>query len=73
MCWVVPLLLIHVCYPDTTERDCWYPDSWRLKSPQGTICSKVLFISKQVQVYFGCILIFFLSLVDGGLEGRLKH
>jgi hypothetical protein len=25
-CWVVPPLLICVCYPDTTELDCWYPD-----------------------------------------------
>ena len=35
-CWIMPLLLIHVWYPDTTELDCWYPDNGDWNCPQRT-------------------------------------
>ena len=41
-CWIMPPLLIPVCYPDTTELNCWYPYKWRLESPpQRTISKQV--------------------------------
>lgn len=35
-CWVMPQSMVWVCYPDTADLDCWYPDNWRLKLPLGT-------------------------------------
>ena len=39
--YIMPLLLICVWYPDTTELDCWYPDKWRLELPQETTSKRV--------------------------------
>jgi hypothetical protein len=59
----MPLLLIPIWCPDTTEMDWWYLDEQRLESPEG-IASKHL---------LALFTIFSLLPVDSGLEMGLKH
>lgn len=66
-CWIMLLLLICVCYSDTTELNYWYSDKRRLQSPQGT----TLLLNRSTppcSIYH----IFPLSLGDG-LKGESKH
>ena len=50
-CWIVPLLLIHTEFSDTTELDCWCFGVKRLESSQRTI-------SKQVYSLLSCYYLF---------------
>ena len=42
-CWIVPLLLIHICYPDITVLGCWYPDNGDCNHPKELLLNRSTF------------------------------